>query len=381
MNRRGMRRFRMPLARAKELLMLGLAMTLIGCEAPPPESEPTVRPVRFARVATGGGASSRVFSGTVRAALESDLSFKVPGTLVSLPLAVGSEVGAGSVVASLDPTDYEVKRREAEAGLARAVAQQRNAEASYERTRGLYENRNVSRSDLDAARAAAESAAAQVRAARQQLEAARLQLSYTELRAPQDCRVAATPVEVNQNVQVGQTVVSLTCGDCPEVAISVPETYIEPVRAQSAARVIVDALGQREFDAIVTEVGVATARLGATFPVTVALKGQCDGVRSGMSANVRFQLDTGGTAGEGLVVPVVAVGEDRDGRFAFVLEPAGDGDRWQARRRPVEVGMPTPDGIEITAGLSEGELIATAGVRRLADGQIVTLLGEPETGH
>ena len=44
----------------------------------------------------------------------------------------------------------------------------------------------------------------------------------------------------------------------------------------------------------------------------------------------------------------------------------------------VEVGGATHSGIMIVAGLEPGELIATAGVRRLMPGQEVTLLGNPE---
>ena len=62
----------------------------------------------------------------------------------------------------------------------------------------------------------------------------------------------------------------------------------------------------------------------------------------------------------------------------YVLEAQSDG-RLLARRRAVQVGDVTPDGIVITQGLSEGELIATAGVRRLVPGQEVTLLDEADT--
>ena len=68
---------------------------------------------------------------------------------------------------------------------------ERNAKAGYDRTRGLYENRNASRSDLDAARAAFESAQASVRSLAKQIELARSQLSYTRLLAPADGEMSA----------------------------------------------------------------------------------------------------------------------------------------------------------------------------------------------
>jgi len=49
-------------------------------------------------------------------------------------------------------------------------------------------------------------------------------------------------------------------------------------------------------------------------------------------------------------------------------------------RRLVEVGRPRASGIEILGGLEEGELIVTAGVRRLTDGERVLVREDGNTG-
>ena len=46
------------------------------------------------------------------------------------------------------------------------------------------------------------------------------------------------------------------------------------------------------------------------------------------------------------------------------------------RRAPVEIGELTRDGLEIVSGVTEGQVVVTAGVRRLTDGQSVRLLPE-----
>jgi multidrug efflux pump subunit AcrA (membrane-fusion protein) len=96
-----------------------------------------------------------------------------------------------------------------------------------------------------------------------------------------------------------------------------------------------------------------------------------------MAVDVRFEFPTT-AAGDNPVVPYVAVGEDRDGNYVFVIESDESG-VLRAIRRPVEVGRATSTGIVIVDGLRPGELIATAGVRRLSPGQEVTLLGSPES--
>lgn len=367
-----------PRARPRVPALIGSALlvTIAGCDSAPVEEAPIVRPVRYAAVVAQGDSEARTYSGTTRAELETDLSFRVSGTLTERPVDVGNLIEQGDLVAALDATDFRVRLDEARAGLARAEAELRNADANYERTRDLYENQNASRTQLDSARAQAESAEAQHRASTQQVEAARLQLTYTRLTAPQACTVAQTFVEINQNVASGQAVARLNCGHCAEVVVSVADADIDKLSPGMPATATISALDQ-ELPGVVQEVGVATAAGGTTYPVTVALQEQCEDLRSGMAVDVTFDFPTESAEGN-LIVPYVSVGEDRSGNFVFVIEP-GEGDRMFANRRSVEIGTVTGTGIVIADGLSAGELVATAGVRRLTTGQEVTLLGAPGT--
>lgn len=352
---------------------LGLVV-LAGCESPPEADAPLIRPVRYTEVLLAGEVSSRVFSGVAKAAFEAELSFKVPGTITSLSVAVGDSVAGGQRIAQLDRTDYQVELLEAEAQLQRVRAELRNARANFDRSRELYENRNVSKSDLDNSRAAAESADALLRASEQHFERVRLQLSYTELKSPQACKIASRYVEANQNVAAGQAVVRVNCGECAEILIDVPGAWIGRLFQGVEASVQIPALGAGRIRAHVSEIGVTTARGRSAYPVTVVLDETCDAVRSGMAAEVEINIL--GLMPDGIVIPFIAVGEDTKGHYVFVLEAADDG-TWIARRRAIDINIePIPEGVEVRGGLQPGELIATAGVRRLADGQVVTLLSD-----
>jgi multidrug efflux pump subunit AcrA (membrane-fusion protein) len=89
-----------------------------------------------------------------------------------------------------------------------------------------------------------------------------------------------------------------------------------------------------------------------------------------MAAEVIFRFES--TREERIIVPSNAVGEDRQGRFVFVVEPAEEG-FGIAHRRPVVIGDLTEQGIEILEGLNDGERVVTAGVTKLNDGQQVRL--------
>ncbi len=338
--------------------------------------EETIRPVRYTKTSLNDGMVERIFSGISEAKIESSLSFKVTGTLQNRAVNVGDQLKAGQIIATLDPTDFNISKHEAEASLANSLAEMRRAKANYERAKSLYENDNTSKHDLDSARAAAESAAAQVESTSQKLRSAKLQLSYTKLHSPGVCAVADTYTKANENVSAGTPIVKVNCGECPKVKISVPGAFISQIVSGSQVEVSFDAFNEQKYKAIVTEVGVSSASNSTAFPVTVALQEGCDQIRAGMAADVNFQF----VSGDGkttLVVPEVAVGEDRVGRYVFVLQQDQTGN-WFAKRRSVEIGEFNLYGLVIDSGLEENELIATAGVRRIVDGQKVKLLDDAE---
>jgi RND family efflux transporter MFP subunit len=344
---------------------------LPSCDREPPVQEPIVRPVRTQQVFLTGGPRLRTFAGIAQAGLESRLSFRVSGKVRLLNVKLGDQVKAGDLIAELDPMDYRLQVEETEASLERARADLRNAEAKYARVRALYENRNASQDDLDAARAGAESARAQVDSIRKRLELARAQLGYTRLRAATDGAIAQVAVEVDENVQAGQTVVLLTAGARPEVKVGMPEGLIARVEAGGKVIVTFDAIPAKTFSAVITEVGVVTG-LSSTYPVKVRLDQPDPDVRPGMAAEVTFRFGSEGDR-ERFLVPSIAVGEDLEGRYVFVVEPGPQG-FGTVRRRPVVVGELREEGIEVLEGLSEGDRVVIAGISKIAEGRKVRLL-------
>jgi len=343
-----------------------------GCAEPEPPRE-ILRPVRHEQVIATGGSRDRVFPGLARADQETEMSFRVPGRIDVLNVSVGNRVPTGRLIARLEQTDFEIAVRQAEANLAQARAVMTNSEANLERVRGLYENDNASQNELDSATAQFQSTGAQVEAATQALESARRKLGYSSLRAPVDGAIAAVDVEVNENVTQGQTVVMMMSGARPEVEVAIPEVLISDVQDGAPVRASFAALPGRVFDAVVTEVGVASTGTATTFPVTVRITAESPEIRSGMAADVTFSFESRDKR-ERIYLPSHAVGEDEVGRFVFLLEPSGESGVGIVHRAPVTVGALTRDGrLEILSGVAEGRKVVTAGVRRLVDGQRVKL--------
>jgi len=345
---------------------------LVACDRAGPPEDPRLRPVRFIMVSDESGARDRSFSGTLKSTRESRLSFKVPGTVMEVPVEIGQRLGAGELIARLDAATYSLQVQQAQARLVEAQANERNAAATYDRTKGLYANNNASRNDLDAARAQAESAEAQVGSASKALEIARLNESYTRLRADTDCSIASIDIEVNENVSAGQQVAVVSCGDEFEIEIDVPESLIGSIDDYTPVQVTFGAIADRRFSGEVTEVAVASVGSSATFPVVVKIAESHPQLRSGLAADVIFQFDTLAATGS-VVLPVAAVIRDPVGTFVYVAMPTEVAGQALISRKPVTLGELTQSGIEILDGLSTGDRVVTAGLSVIRDGQRVLI--------
>lgn len=331
--------------------------------------EKSLRPVRTQQVFASGGNRVRTFSGVSKYGTSSSLSFKINGTVAIVSVQVGDQVSSGQTLVQLDPTDYEIQEKEADAARAQARAKERQAQANYERVRELWENKSVSRSDLDAARAAYETAHEQDNIAKKRRKLARRKLEYTKLTAPVSGAISKVNIDVNENVNAGQTVVELTSGDYFEVNVSIPEMLISKIKQGDKVKIRFDALDNKSFDAKITEVGISSTGFATTFPVVVRMLEIDPNIRSGMAAEVDFSFKSSGLR-EIFLVPSVAVAEDRTGRFIYIVKPA-ENDTGIVYKKSVVIGDFSDDGIEVFEGIEDGDYVVIAGVSKIKEGMKV----------
>ncbi len=348
-----------------------IPMLLTGCSQEEKVVSKTIRPVRYEAVGSSSGSRTRVFSGIARSSIQSKLSFKVAGTISLIDVKVGDVVSKNQLIATLDNKDYNLTVQEAEAGLQQAKAQSLNAASNYARIRKLYEKDNVSKSDLDNSRAAYDSANAFVKSIRTKRELAKSRLGYTLLSAPFSGVITAVHVEENENSQAGYPIVSMASEAKPEVSVAIPGILISQMKTGDAVNVTFDAIPDNHFKGSISEVGVATGRFATTYPVTISIESQYEFIRPGMAASVSFVFKT--SRKSSIFVPSHAVGEDKDGRFAYILIPEKD-TIGTVRKVIVKTGELVSEGLEITEGLSKNDLIVTAGISKLKTGMKVRLL-------
>ena len=354
---------------ARRSVYLSLALLAGGCGSDEPELEPVLRPVVVEVVGYAGGRRVRNFSGVAESDKSIELSFRSSGILTRLDVRVGQRVQKGELLAELDNVEARLGHEQAVSSLNAARSQMTTAKLAFDRVRSLYEKGSSSLGDFESAKDAFRSAEASFESAQRSVDIQEEQIGYGYIHAPESGTIALVVAEVNENVSPGQTVATLNAGQEMEIAVGLPESVINEVSAGMDVDVTFPALEGRSFAARVTEVSPAIDADAATYPVRVRLVEPSVDVRSGMAANVAFDLSDAEREGEALVVPAKAVGEDGNGRFVFLVEESGA--TAKVKKQVVRVGELTLEGFEVLEGLEAGQKIATAGLQTLLDGQEV----------
>lgn len=350
-----------------------LALLLLGCTKKMPDKQ-IIRPVMIETIHSVDEFPPMYFSGFTKAEKFLNVSFRVPGLIQKLPIYVGDHLNEGALIASIDPTDYQITLEEKQAALDAAESEARKARSQYKRIKSLYESESVSRDELDQARAANEGAKANVDQALAFVELAKKNLSYTKIYSQYpNAEVVSKEAEINENVKEGEQIATLTYGDRLEVEVAIPETEIVGIRRGKSVEVIVNAIPSKIYRATIKEVGVSSLG-GTTFPVTVLFDQVLPEIRSGMAARVIIYDPVQPKL---IFAPLEAVGEDQDGQFVFLFEPTGD-DFGTVKKQTVKVGEIRPNGFTILAGLKEGDEVITAGLRYLKSGMKVRRLKKEE---
>jgi RND family efflux transporter MFP subunit len=375
---------RPPRALAASGALLAALLVLVGCgeAAEPPELPP--RAIKWQRVSGTYEGGQRVISGIVTAVSDTRLAFDVGGTVKTVEVNMGDQVERGQVLARLDPEPFELTVHDAQAALAEARALQQSARADYSRAKSLYEAEVSSRQEFDRATALRDSRDSQVEATQARLDLARRDLRRSELLAPFTGAISVREIDPAMEVAGGQMVFEMDSEESGlRVEVQLPETLIARVKQGDAVEVTFPSLAdsrpggaERErFPARVSEVGTR-AGVGNAFPVRADLDGQPPGVRPGMTAEATFSIpreESGLTGIEGFMIPIAAArAEAGDGFSVFVF----DNESSTVSRVPIVTGGVGDNTIAVLEGLAEGDIIATAGVSFLRDGQQVTLLDE-----
>lgn len=219
-----------PGSRSLMLLITTLHAVLIwaGCGQEDVQEKVVIRPVKAMKVSNVTDFRKQWFPGRAKAHQAVDLSFRIGGPLISRPVDVGDRVKRGSLIARIDPRDFEGNVRNAQGRLDRAKAVLARAASDFRRISNIMREDPGAASEtlLDQKREALDAAKAEARSLKATLDTAKDQLSYTHLRAPFDGTVVATYVENFETVRRKQRIARVLDTARIEMIVDIPENLI-----------------------------------------------------------------------------------------------------------------------------------------------------------
>jgi multidrug efflux system membrane fusion protein len=342
---------------------------------------------------------------TVRSKTTSVLSSKTAGNILAVHVREGDRVRTRQLLIEIDDRDTQAQLQKAQAGLRevqdgveeidqniRAAGSARDgaeagrslALATFNRYKALLEQKSVSPQEFDEVQAKLKIAEAegdragrmlqalmakrsQVLARMEQVKAdisnAQVYVGYGRILSPMDGIVTSRQAEVGLLAAPGVPLLTLEDNSRYRLEVSVEDSMLGRVRPAMPVRVVIDALGPREFSSRVTEIVPVSDPGSRSSTVKIDLFNELGKVlRSGLFGKARFPVGQK----QVLKVPQRAIMQRGQLVSVFVVDSSSI-----LQLRLIKTGKPYGDQIEIISGINNGDRIVVEGLERVKEGDRV----------
>jgi RND family efflux transporter MFP subunit len=344
-------------------ILLSLAF-IAGCKKAVEQVE-EIRPVRVEKAMATLLDVQASYSGDVKARYETPLAFRVAGKIIERKVEVGSQVKVGQALAQLDTQDFNLSSQSSEAQLAAARGDFELAKADLDRYRELLSKRFISEAEYQKRETNYNSAKSRLEQVQAQLRQSQNQVRYTTLAATHDGIITSLDAESGQVVSAGQVVMRLARPEEKEVVVAVPENRLDELRLSPDIRVSLWAQPDKPYQGKLREISPGADPVTRTYLAKISITNVDDKVKLGMTASVYLQ---GASSKTVFALPLTALYQIQGKQPAiWIVEGAAN----TVRLVPVKLGEYRGNTVTVLEGLSNGQLVVTAGVHKLFAGQKV----------
>jgi RND family efflux transporter MFP subunit len=336
------------------MIIVCFAVALSACVGKKTE-EAALQTVKTDTVRVYGEKQKVSFPGKIKASSDVSLSFKVSGTIAGVYAEEGDYVPKGRMLAEIDSRDYAIQ-------LSATEAEYMRVKAEAERVMELYRKGSVTPNDYDKAMYGLKQITAKY-------DAHKNALTDTRLLAPFDGYVQKRFFDKNETVGAGMPVISMINAGAPEVEINIPSSEFIRRDKFESFDCTVDIYPERKFP--LELIGITPkANLNQLYAMRLSMKNAEKPLPSpGMTGTVTIHLKSGES--DMVYVPYSALFEESNRSSVWVYDP----DTQTVSARTVKLYAIRADGLTIISdGLKAGEIIISAGVHSLREGEKVKLL-------
>lgn len=266
----------------------------------------------------------------------------------------GASVTKGDLLIQQDISAEEAELRDAQASV-------KVASLNLERSKTLLKTRAISQSTYDTDEAALKGAQARI-------DVIRATIDNKTIRAPFSGRLGISQVNLGQNLQPGDPVVTLQTLDPIYIDFTLPQNKLVDVTPGLAIRVRSDVVDDVVMTGVINAINPQADTATRSVQIQAKVANPNKRLLPGMFGDVDIVLSQAESV---VFVPQTAVQYAPYGDAIFVIEERDNS--LFVRQQIVRLGTQRGDYVAVKEGLKAGEKIVTLGVFKLHNGQEVVI--------
>jgi len=306
-----------------------------------------------------------VLNGIVEPERKIEIFSRLSAYVKSIVKEEGEYVKENEVLATLDDSEIKISFQQAQIQLNQATLNLEEEAKNYQRSKELKTRELISEQEFQTSEALYKQRQLELEDRQESFKSLELQLNWTRIRSLSEGYITERLIEMGDKVNANQQVYTIEDFNPLLIRVFVPTSdaiKLTPgLTADVSTEVIQGALFPGKVKLINPRIDVQTG----TVKVTVEIVDETQRLKPGMFVEVRIVI---GMKEDVLVIPRRAILYKQNKTYVFVAE------RGQVSQREVSLGLTEEDHVEVTEGITEGEVIVTVGVESLKDGQRIEVV-------
>lgn len=345
-----------------QIVLASLTILVIGC-SPQKQNEENIIKVKTVAVSTSSVTGEENYAGTIEEMTGTSLSFANAGTIKILNVQEGQNVKAGQLIGVLDAQDPSNGVAIANAAVAQARAQLKQAHDAYHRMKLLHDNGSLPEIKWVEVETKVSEAQQMLNQALASEDIAHKGLADTRLTAPFSGYVARKNADIGQNVIPGESIIQLVKIDQVKVNISIPEEEINKIYIGQKIMFKVSSLGDATFFGKISEKSVSADPISHSYSVKAVVNNPGHKLLPGMVCDVYMAT---GQQADGMMLPanIIQIAFDNT-PFVWIVQNG------KAKKVNVVLGDNVGENVIIRSGLQIGDQVIIEGQQKVSDGMKV----------
>jgi RND family efflux transporter MFP subunit len=306
--------------------------------------------------------------GSLEGLVDPTLTAEVSARIIKVHVSPGDKVKQGQLIATLDPTAFNLQEREAQAEVARIEALLDNQAKTVARNQALVDKKFISQNAVDTSLAEQNVLKEQLSAAKARINTIRNSTGKTKIFAPTDGMLESKIVDTGEYVSVGDPIVQIISNKLLRAYIPFPERVGTQLKAGLKLR-LTTPTSNTVVETVIHELKPLITASNRTIMVIADVK-NATGWQAGASVNATVIL---GERASAIMVHEQSVVLRPAGQVVYVVKDN------MAHQAIVTTGLRQNGLVEITNGINVNDVVVVDGAGFLTDKAQVKIASKATT--